>query len=366
MLPGIFLQWVRSAVTQQVLNAARGELHAELQARMAAAGEGPRRCPVGVICGESFESETLESLLENRVCFVSDRLTIVQGFLRFGDESGDAKSSRAESVDDSSEKNTEGDQARCGVWIAVARAGQGQKAARRSVEALINGHQPQLVIAMGICTALTSELRARELLLVHQIVPDDENDDEPSRSNGAGGKKQTCETDGTGNSMQGRGTEPRNANVNAMVPVGDGAAETGMRCGTLVTVGRIAKLPQTATARRRLARRTGAVAADTMALPVVEFCRNCGTPVLVLRGVQETFHERFSSEVRRYQRRNTTTGRIGAFIGAFLDRDGAVTELQRWNRRGRAIAERLAGAVVGIVRDTMLPTGCDESSRCGE
>ncbi|MDD3469457.1 MAG: hypothetical protein PHE53_05685 [Thermoguttaceae bacterium] len=399
MLPGLFFQWVRAAVTQQVIAAAQAEVQSELTARAAAASEGPLPCQVGIVTAEPLESEALEAMLQRPAKFISEGLTIVQGILAINPqnrtfprhsvssaESGDDLGYPPETKANGTESTNEG--AVSGIRIAIARAGHGRHAARRAVESLIAGHTPRCVIAAGFCTGLHRQMRAGDLLVANSLVlynpetvaydseislseTESETDSGPESTDyitreapsstlaltatateGDGssgdGVPQTVEyrvnnsRDNEGNSRGKSSKKPRKKKA---------AAKRAPRLhrGALVTTHRVSTLPKTPTAKRLLAGLSDAIAADTESEAIVVYCLKRRIPVLVLRGVRESVHETFAEEIRHYQQKDTTLGRLGSMLGAFLDREGAFTELNRWNRRGHDVSQRLAEAIVGIV-----------------
>ncbi len=406
MLPGLFFQWVRAAVTQQVIAAAQAEVQSELTARAAAAAEGPLPCQVGIVTAEPLESEALEAMLQRPAKFVSEGLTIIQGILAIDSPSTSRRANMSaedgSDSDDPSKTNGTGSTASqnvSGIRIAIARAGHGRRAARRAVESLIAGHSPRCVIAAGFGTGLCRQMRAGDLLVASSLVlynpeteaydseiPLSQETESESHSDSAhaaeplsleshdldheshrldhDGNTQAerehennavCYTDDSCDQVDSaRSTSGKNSKSSKPGKKSrkkKHAAEQSPRLhrGALVTTRSVSRLPKTPKSKRLLAGLSDALVADTESETVVVYCLKRRIPVLVLRGVRESVHETFADEIRHYQKKDSTLGRLGSMLGAFLDREGALTELNRWNRRGHDVSQRLAEAIAGIV-----------------
>ena len=408
MLPGLFFQWVRAAVTQQVIAAAQAEVQSELTARAAAAAEGPLPCQVGIVTAEPLESEALEAMLQRPAKFVSEGLTIVQGILALDSPStsrrANVSATDGSDSDDPSEANgsesTSGSESTesqkvSGIRIAIARAGHGRRAARRAVESLIAGHSPRCVIAAGFGTGLCRQMRAGDLLVASSLIlynpeteaydseiplsqetesePHSERDAEPlsleshdldhafprlDHGNSNVQAERGYETDVVGctddscdqvDSAHSKSGKIRKPCKKAHKKKHTAEQSPQLHRGALVTTRSVSRLPKTPKSKRLLAGLSDALVADTESETVVIYCLKRRIPVLVLRGVRESVHETFADEIRHYQKKDSTLGRLGSMLGAFLDREGALTELNRWNRRGHDISQRLAEAIAGIV-----------------
>ena len=385
MFPQIFLQWVRAEITQRVLWAAQTEVQAELRARANAQAQGPLPCEVGIVTAEAAEADAIETMLDSPAKFCSDRLSIVQGILRgpnaFRHSNGTEGLDEAACDETRSDDETHGTSQ--GIRVAIAHAGRTRHAAIRAVEALVNGHRPRYVIVAEFCTAISKKLHAGDLLLADRFVLYDPQNDTYDRELplrpyedddvtgepialieqqeipiecGGGTPEELVERDADGgnrrNERNGKSREKK-GRVKEKSAKKTAKRRTTLRSGPLVTVPRLAELPKTPKAKRRLGGLSDAIAADTIGESVARFCLRRHLPVLVLCGVREEVGEAFPEDVRHYQRHGTKLGRLGAAVGAFLNREGAMTDLNRWNQRGHELSERLADTIVAIVQDGM-------------
>mgnify|MGYP000745994333 CR=1 FL=1 len=206
---------------------------------------------------------------------------------------------------------------RVGLWqgrrVAVAISGTGCACAARAAEALILGHSPRLVFSAGFCGGLSDSVKRRDLVVAERIVgPHGEElgvDLEPIRS----------------------------------APL---FSRPGVHVGRIVTVESIVRRPGE---KRALGREFDALAVDLESFAVAEVCARRQVRFLAVRVVSDAVDDRLPREVERLSRQKSRAARLGAALGAILDRPGAAKELYRLKQDALAASDRLARGLASLI-----------------
>ena len=197
--------------------------------------------------------------------------------------------------------------------VVVVVSGAGRPQAANATEALIAGHQPGWVIAAGFCGGLSPKLARHDLLLADALVD-------------ALGQRLEVSLDKVGEEIRARG---------------------GVHIGPLLQVDQVVRLPDE---KRALGEKHGAWAADMESLAVAEVCRSRNVPFLAIRAVSDAVDDRLPPEVSYLLRQKTRTARLGAALGAILNRPGSVKDLVRLRQDALAASDRLARLLSAVVR----------------
>jgi adenosylhomocysteine nucleosidase len=197
------------------------------------------------------------------------------------------------------------------VVLVVSGAG-GQRAAK-ATEALIAGHQPGWVIAAGFCGGLSPKLARHDFLLADALV------------------------DTLGHRLE----------VSLEKVSEEIRARRGVHTGPLLQVDQVVRLPDEKTA---LSEKHGAWAADLESLAVAEVCLSRNVPFLAIRVVSDAVDDRLPPELSYLLRQKTRTARLGAALGAILNRPGSFKDLVRLRQNALAASDRLARLLSAVVR----------------
>jgi adenosylhomocysteine nucleosidase len=224
----------------------------------------------------------------------------------------------------------EGFLVRQGDWngrrIALAISGAGRKAAGRAAESLILGHRPAWVISAGFCGGLSPKLRRHDILMADRIALED-------------------------------GSER---------PVDLGAVRSascltapGVHVGRLLTVDEIVRRPR---GKQALGEAHDALGVDLESFAVAEVCSRRQTPFLAVRVVSDAVDDQLPREVERLSRQKTRAAQLGAALGAFLDRPGALKDMYRLKENALAASDRLAKFLAALIAH-LVPAPREEEEK---
>ena len=194
-----------------------------------------------------------------------------------------------------------------GRQIAAAVGGEKPHQPHRMIETVVAGHRPDVVVAAGQVCGLTESLGVGDIVVADELT----------------------------NDRGGQLAIPLQAAPTARVHV-----------GRIVT---IAALPHEPAAKRELARRTGAVAADSVSFAFGEACRREGVPFMAVRVLTQAVDEAIDREVVHLLAQKTVVAKTGAFTGALWRRPGSIKELWRLKERSFETSDRLAAFLVSVL-----------------
>lgn len=199
-----------------------------------------------------------------------------------------------------------------GKNVVLLAAGTGSDAARRGAEALIAGHHPRWIVAAGFADGLASQLNRGDLLLVDQVA------DEAGRSFG----------------------------IDLKVDAASLAATPGVHVGRLVSLDRVLRTPAE---RQVVADRHAALAADRSSAAVAEVCSREKTLFLAVRIIHRALADEPPPEIARVARNKSVAGKLGAAVGAIVNRPSSVKDIWQINEDALRHTDRLAKFLCSVV-----------------
>ncbi len=206
---------------------------------------------------------------------------------------------------------------RVGAWkgrrVAVAISGPGRASAVRAAEALILGHRPRLVFSAGFCGGLSEAVRRHDLVVAEQVI-------------GLDGEEITIDL--------------------GPIRAAPLFSHPGVHVGRIVTAATLVRRPRE---KRALGREFDALAVDLESLAVGKICLQRNVRFLALRVVSDAVDDRLPPEVERLLRQKSRAARLGAALGAILDRPGAAKELYRLKQNALTASDRLAQGLVALI-----------------
>ena len=176
-----------------------------------------------------------------------------------------------------------------------------------ATSSVILAHQPALVVAVGLATALVKQLSRGDLVLAESFVAQGEEvvriDLRPNTQN-------------------------------------------SVHVGRLLS---ITALPKAAKSRLEMADEFGVLAADSSAYGVARACRELQCPMMAAHVVTMEVDDQRPADVEHMLEQRSWAGRAGALLGGVTRRPGAATDL--WNRQQQLwqAGERLAEVVVQLL-----------------
>jgi len=168
----------------------------------------------------------------------------------------------------------------------------------QATEAIITGHDPKLVLAMGFADALIPSAAINDLVVANRIV--------------------------------------NTAHHGVTIDI---AAITTKGChtGTLLSVPDLPKSPHE---RTELAKSHEALSAGRIALPVAVACGHRQVPMMAVYVITRRLNDQLPAEVDHLYKQGSWAGRAGALLGGITRRPSAATDLWKlqenvWQARGR-------------------------------
>ena len=196
--------------------------------------------------------------------------------------------------------------------VVVAECGVGREAAARGVEALIEAHEPAMVISAGFAGGLVDGLARGDIVLADGVVaPDGER-----------------------------------LAIDLRISREAAAATRGLHIGRLATVDQIVRTGQE---KRRLGRDRQAIIVDMETFGVAEVCRRHATPLLSVRVISDTVEDELPHDIDKLVRQTSLAGQLGAAAGAVWRRPSSVKDMLGLKERALAASDRLAKFLEGMV-----------------
>lgn len=196
--------------------------------------------------------------------------------------------------------------------IVVIESGPGCEAAGRATEALISAHQPDWVISAGFAGGLSAPVKRRDLIVADSVT----------RFGGPKIPLDLC-------------PDPAAA-----------AAAEGVHVGALLTANRIIRLPDE---KKRLGEESGALAVDMETFAVAAVCRRQHVPVMAVRIISDAVGDQLPDDLERLARQKTAARKLGAVVGAVMNRPGSVKDMLQLKEDALLASDRLAGFLRSII-----------------
>ncbi|MCE9553329.1 MAG: hypothetical protein K8T91_08115 [Planctomycetes bacterium] len=275
--------WLRRTAEQRVREAmaaaARGEvpLGADFS-QPPDAVETPLSAHVGLIAPDHREAVGVIDRLDGLLTIEADRAKVFEGGLN-------------------------------GRRVALVVCGPSQDATAEATQVLIDGHHPDLLVAMGFATGLTSTLQIGDFLLAEQVVSEV-------------GEIQT--------------------DVPTVAPVDAAFWHTGRLLS-------IPRAPQESAERKQLAEKYRAAAADNHAYSVVNVARQQGIPCAALCVVRHASEQQADQDLDLLRRKQSLTRKIGLLTGLALNRPSSLKTVWNEKEQDLMMADRLADGIAKLI-----------------
>ena len=209
-----------------------------------------------------------------------------------------------------------------GRHVVLVESGGGAQRAAQATEVLLDGHQPQWVIAAGFAAGLKPQIRRGDIILADMLL------------NENGGQL----------SIELKMTSPSAASQSSDRP--SSGNRQSWHTGGLLTSEKFVHDRKTKLA---LAARFNALAVDSETMAIAEVCRRRKARFMAVRIISETLDDELSPALRRLARQKTKPGRLGAAVGALLDRPSGVKDLWRVKEDALVSSDRLAKCLESVV-----------------
>jgi adenosylhomocysteine nucleosidase len=197
-----------------------------------------------------------------------------------------------------------------GRHVVLLESGVGREAARRGTEALVAGHRPQWIVSAGFAGGLMPQIKKGDIVLADSVADLE-------------GKRWSID-----------------------LRLGPDAASPGWHVGRLLTVDRVV---YRADEKRALGQEHQALAIDMESSAVAEACSRHGIRFLAVRIVTDNVDEELPKDVERLLRPATTARRLGAAVGAILNRPSSVKDMLRLKEEALIASDRLAKFLAGVI-----------------
>jgi len=288
VLRHLFTHWLRSTASQQVrekvVEAAQEKLSEQAEA---VSSDEPLPCDIGVVFALAEEAGGLEDKLEGMLTVRGHEIVVRYGAIK-------------------------------GRRVAIVRSGAGRTAAAAATEALIDGHQPQWIIAAGFAGGLAPELSRGDVLLVDHLV------------------------DRAGNQMS----------IDLKVDPAALDEQPGVHLGRLLTVDKVVRLPDE---KRALGREHDALAVDMETFAVAEVCRRRKVRLMAARAISDTVDDELPADVEHLLTQKTTAARLGAAAGAVFRRPSSAKDMLKLKENALLASDKLAKFLVGMIEQLSSP-----------
>ena len=192
-----------------------------------------------------------------------------------------------------------------GRHIVLLESGVGREAARHGTEALLLGHHPKYVISAGFAGGLTEDLKRGDVVMADSLM------DESGRS----------------------------LAIDLKVSPESLAGTPGVHVGRILTVDRIV---HTTAEKKALGEQHQALAVDMESLAVAEVCSREKARFLAVRIISDAWDDQLPADVDRLLRRKSTVGRLGAAVGAIVNRPSSVKDMLKLKEDALVFSDRLA------------------------
>ncbi len=267
--------WLQNAAKAHLRDAAAPASQSQSRPpRPSRPGAEPKPCHVGLVFALGNESGCLEDLLEGSVAIRGSDFVFREGGWK-------------------------------GRHVIVVRSGSGASNAARATEALIDGHQPRLVISAGFASTLCPELKRNDILVADRLLT----------------------------------TEGGTVALQWPQALSGALAQPGVHRGGLLSSARAVRLPDE---KQSLFQRYAALAVDGETFAVAAACLRRDVPFRSLRVINDTLEEALPGDVQHLLDQKTSAARVGAALGAIWNRPASAKDLYRLQENALVASQRLA------------------------
>ncbi len=277
-------KWILGQYLRQAAEEKVSEAVAEKLARQSGAESGgyepPGHCDVGVVCALAAEAGGLVDRLDHVVALRGEGFTVHAGRLH--------------------ERS-----------VMVARSGGGLAAARTATEALLVGHRPQWVLAIGFASGLADDLARGDFLLPDRLATE--------------------------------GRQDLTVDLKLSPEAGSGPR---VHVGPLLSLEAIVAQPEQ---KRSLAAAHDALALDRDTFAIADMCRRAKIRFLAVRVISDGVDEPLPPDLERRLRRRSLAERAGAATGLIWSKPGGAKRLWQDQTAAWRAADALGQFVVGVI-----------------
>jgi adenosylhomocysteine nucleosidase len=199
-----------------------------------------------------------------------------------------------------------------GRHMALIVAGQGREAVVAATHTLIAGHQPRWIISAGFASALRAGVKPGDIVMADELI------------------------DPAGQRLS----------LDLKVPPEALAATPHLHVGRVLTLDRP---PRGAAEKSALGETHGALAGDALSFFVAEACREEKALLLVIDLIQEAVDDEAPADLRRLNRKRSAAGRLGAALGALVNRPSVAKDYLKQKESALVGADRLAKFLEGVI-----------------
>lgn len=203
-----------------------------------------------------------------------------------------------------------------GRRVAIMQSGVGGQAAALGTTALIAGHRPDWIISAGLAGGLCDDVARGDFVFADAII-------------GCDGSRSTL------------------GSVDRRVIAELETKDARKHVGTLLTTDRPIRDPAE---KRALGERYGALAVDMESLAVAEVCAHERTRLLSVRIISDTVDDKLPPEIERLLSQKSAARRVGAALGAVLNRPGSFSEMLKLKEQALEASDRLGRILAQIVQ----------------
>lgn len=194
----------------------------------------------------------------------------------------------------------------------VVQAGAGLQAAAQATGALIDGVRPRWIVSAGFAGGLSPQIRRHDIVVADSLV------------------------DPTGT------VQP----LTLAIAPAELWQLPRVQVGRLLTVDQVVRLPAE---KRAWGERTGALAVDMESAAVAAVCREHRVGFLAIRVITDPWDEQLPEDIETLARQKSSLSRMGAAVGATLNRFSAVQDMYRLRENSLAASDRLARFLVATL-----------------
>jgi adenosylhomocysteine nucleosidase len=215
-----------------------------------------------------------------------------------------------------------------GRHVVLLESGIGREAAAKATEALILGHKPAWIISTGFAGGLQPHVKRGDVIMADGVA------------------------DPAGQTLA----------IDLRISREALAATPGVHVGRLVTVDAIVR---TAAEKQALGQRHQALGVDMETFAVAQVCANEGIRFMAVRIVSDGMSDELPRDIDRLVRQKTTAARLGAALGAIVDRPGSLKDMWRLKEDALVHSDRLARFLASMIAQLvpMTNNSRDESRR---
>lgn len=198
-----------------------------------------------------------------------------------------------------------------GRRVVIVESGVGQASAARATADVISIHRPAWIVSTGFAGALVDNVKRGQFVLAESVT--------------------------------GTNGEALSLGLNLAAP--PEGAKTNWHVGRLLTVD---KLIRKESEKRELGATHDAMACDMETLAVAKVCQREETKFLAVRVISDAVDDKLPKEAERLMGKKSLSFKLGAAVGAVLDRPSSVKELWQLREDALRASDRLARFLAGV------------------